>query len=133
MRNIDGFWYGAYHYTDARLAGIPLSASANPVAFRAQFIVDRDGKVTGTIADEMGYDFPASLDGEFDGTALRFTKRYFSGTAPTGASARPIVYQGALSEDGTTLSGTWRIRGWFLILPVSTSGIWEAQRYTPAY
>jgi len=133
MGNIEGFWYGVYHYTEARLAGIPLSFRQNPVAFRVQFVVDQAGTVTGTVADEMAYDLPAQLDGTFDGSALRFIKRYLNDIGPTGARARPITYNGALSDDGTTLSGTWSIRGWFGFLPVTTSGTWEAQRYTPAY
>ena len=41
MGNLEGFWYGVYHYTDAKLAGFPLSGKANSVAFRVQFVVDR--------------------------------------------------------------------------------------------
>lgn len=133
MRPISRYWYGTYRYSGGSFAGLKFPASMPDCNFRAEIVVAENGGVSGTIADEMGYDRPAVLEGSFDGVTLRFIKYYAHQIGPTGQPAHPIEYIGTLSDDGTMLSGTWIINAKSLfIIPVTTEGIWQAMPYMPA-
>ena len=87
-----------------------------PVRFEATLAVPsaRRGKFTGSILDD-GKLGEADISGEQSGLGVRFSKVYRSQKALT------VSYEGTLSEDGKTMSGTWRIGG-------TAHGVWDARR-----
>jgi hypothetical protein len=101
--SVSGSWLGNYYY----------ESSAQPFGFEAVF-VDMNGRVEGSILDD-GKLGEARVIGSFANPYLKFTKKY-------GNAALNIVnYEGAVSDEGKKLSGTWHINA-------ESKGYWLAWR-----
>ncbi len=77
------------------------------------------GRFTGLVLDD-GPLGEASTDGMQTGRQVAFTKVY---VAQASSLTHPVAYEGTLSEDGTTITGTWRLS--------NISGTWDAHRILP--
>jgi hypothetical protein len=120
--SITGGWLGTYYYVGAH-------AWQPACRFEATFAPLRsDGRFSGTILDDGPLGI-ANASGTQTGRHVGFTKVY---VAPGGGARglAPIDYEGTLSEDGRSVSGTWRIES----APSGQSrrpevhGTWEAHR-----
>jgi hypothetical protein len=120
--SIAGGWLGTYYYGGAQ-------AWQPPCRFEATFApLGSDGRFTGTILDDgpLGV---ANATGRQTGRNVDFTKVYV-GPGGGASGLAPIEYEGTLSEDGRSVSGTWRIvspgpgRG----RRPQGHGTWEARR-----
>lgn len=110
---ITGGWLGTYAYGGAE-------ADRPPVRFEATWTMQGDGgRFTGPVLDD-GPLGEASTDGMQTGRQVAFTKVY---VAQSSSLTHPIAYEGRLSEDGTTIAGTWRLS--------NISGTWDARRILP--
>ncbi len=108
--SIAGGWLGAYAYSGR-------DADKPPVRFEAAWAATGDeGRFTGTVLDEDGGG-EAETDGMQSGHQVAFTKVY---VARAESYLHPVAYEGALSEDGMTVQGTWRIK--------EATGTWDARR-----
>ncbi len=96
--DLKGLWQGSYSYSS--------SAEIGETPFKAR-LGGKDDALTGLITEKHLHNdgqIKAQIEGSFDGETLRFTKQYIaSGTA----YSRPVQYEGMLSADGRTISGTW--------------------------
>lgn len=102
MADLSGTWLGSYWQW------------GEPTRFEMS-LIQSGNSLVGNILDD-GHLGEAKLTGEVIGRTIQFSKSYIS------TKQRPINYQGTVSEDGETLSGTWcfhRSLG---------SGTWEAHR-----
>jgi hypothetical protein len=101
MAEISGAWLGTYWQR-----GMPTRFEAS--------LVQGGNTISGNVLDDnlLG---EASVTGEIIGRAIRFTKRYITG------SAVPIHYTGQIAEDEQSMQGTWQIDG-------CDRGQWEARR-----
>lgn len=111
MESIAGGWLGTYAYG--------VGDSRPPVRFEATFQSQGDG-FTGRILDdgELG---EAQVEGGVQtGAQVAFVKRY----QQRRRDVAPVHYQGALSEDGMALTGTWILTAGGYRL----AGSWEARR-----
>ncbi len=117
--DISGAWDGVYTYT-GRQQQMPA------IRFQAVFAVPQEaGRFSGEITDENGFG-EAEVAGTRDGRSLRFVKKYRLTLYPR---AFPISYEGTLSEDHLSISGTWLIvQRLFGIIPLRSTGDWRAQR-----
>ena len=99
---MSGVWYGRYLASSAEVEENSFIANLEELA----------GEVSGTITepDTTGIDAVrrAFVDGSRTGIQLRFTKQY----DPAGALAHSVAYAGAISDDGTEVSGEWRFSGY---------------------
>lgn len=107
-QTISGGWLGTYAYQGAQ-------RPQSPVRFEATIKAPAsDSRFTGTVLDDGGLG-EADIRGEQSGQSLRFTKTYRKPGTPL------ISYEGMLSEDGQTMTGTWQIGS-------TAHGIWDAHR-----
>jgi len=105
--SLSGSWRGHYTYAGGK----------GSYGFEAVFI-ENNGAVEGNILDD-GRLGEAGVYGVFTYPKLEFTKNYYS------AALHAVKYQGLMSEDGNTLTGTWNIMK-------TQYGTWVAKRYTDA-
>ena len=112
FHSISGGWLGTYAY-EGRQAKWP------PVRFEASFTEVAGGQITASILDDCQLG-EASATGSRQGLSVRFTKTYNSPPRPTSS----VEYAGRISEDGMTMTGTWRITQ----LGLRVSGVWDARR-----
>jgi hypothetical protein len=117
--DISGAWDGVYIYT-GRQQQMPA------IRFQAVFTTSPEaGRFSGEIMDENGFG-EAEVAGTREGRSVRFVKKYRRTLYPR---AFPISYEGVLSEDGFSISGTWLIvQKLFGIIPLRSTGTWWAQR-----
>ena len=105
---ISGGWLGTYAYQGADRA-------QSAVRFEATITAPAgDGRFAGSILDD-GRLGEADISGEQSGLRLRFTKTY------RNPGIALISYEGTLTEDGQTMTGTWRISR-------TAYGVWDARR-----
>lgn len=107
---IAGEWRGHYQYRHAPDEGSPFSA----------FFSQTAGAIKGTILDDFMLG-KATFTGTFSYPSVQFTKVYVN----SARTPHPVDYQGTMSEDGKTMSGTWTI----VIDHLSNSGTWSAHRF----
>lgn len=119
--DLSGRWTGVYFY--------PIHEEANPdddlppTPFTAE-LEDRDGHVTGATVEPDLFGppgappIPANLEGDHHGDRLTFTK-----FPDGGGQIHTIDYDGNISADGESISGTWIIHG-------EWSGTFRMQRRT---
>ena len=101
--DVSGTWMGNYYY----------SSLSQGSGFEAVF-AQQGTAVEGSILDD-GYLGEAHLTGSCVSGELSFCKIYNS------KARDPVHYQGQLSEDGKSVSGTWRINA-------TCHGFWKAWR-----
>lgn len=106
---IAGGWLGTYAYGER-------AGRQPPVRFEATWAAGDAGRFTGTVLDD-GPLGEAHTDGMQSGRQVAFTKVYVNDAS---SLLHPIAYEGTLSEDGTQVTGTWR-------LGIAT-GTWDARR-----
>lgn len=92
-KNVQGSWRGYYTYS---------SVPSRQFGFEAVLLQGAAGAVEGNILDS-GRLGEARVFGSFGYPSLKFTKVY------DNKAKAPVHYNGAMSEDGNTLSGTWLI------------------------
>jgi hypothetical protein len=122
--SITGVWDGLYSYPRLR----------KPVPFLA-VVLDLSGILSGTTQEEpkeglgAGMTLNAEIAGARHDSSVSFTKTYLD--APS-TDVRPIVYDGALSADGTEIEGRWTIAGLlsgkFLMIRSGSMAIEQAER-----
>jgi hypothetical protein len=102
--DLSGTWQGRYSYFDPR----------EPVAFVA-VVIDAAGMLGGTIHERCGEGeaagkyLYATLSGQHTGAAATFVKTYDG----TGGWKHSVDYEGMINEDGTEITGHWRVHdGW---------------------
>lgn len=107
--DLTGRWTGVYFYPHDHADNANDNLPATP--FTAE-LSDVDGHVTGSTVepDMMGPKgappIPASLKGNHHGGQLVFTK-----FPRGGGQTHTIDYEGAISEDGSSIEGRWVIHG----------------------
>ena len=101
--DVSGSWWGNYYYS-----GLNQSSG-----FEAVF-VQSGTAVEGSILDDNSLG-EAHLTGSFGSGELSFCKIYNS------AARDPVYYRGTVSEDGKSITGTWRISA-------AVNGAWKAWR-----
>jgi len=124
--NIAGKWRGNYQY-----AHVPDQGSS----FTAVF-AETSGRIQGTVVDDFA-PCEAHVAGSFSFPSLQFTKVYSTGEVVRSIEklgdqvivrledyAHPVEYEGVMSEDGQTMSGTWSIS----IARGIVNGFWTAHR-----
>lgn len=96
--SLSGHWIGIYNYPD----GSP------PVPFDA-ILLESGDQISGTIEEVDDYlgdmHLTATVDGNRDGEAVRFTKFYDSGDADFDT----VLYKGSVNAEGTEIHGRWEI------------------------
>ncbi len=108
--SIAGGWLGTYAYGG-------IESRQPPVRFEATWTMQSDdGRFSGPVLDD-GALGEADTDGMQTGRQVAFTKVYVN---QSSSYTHPIAYEGTLSEDGTTVAGTWRLS--------RISGTWDARR-----
>ncbi len=108
--SLAGGWLGTYAYGGS-------SSRRPPVRFEATWTAHGDeGRFTGPVLDD-GPLGEAQTDGMQTGRQVAFTKVYVN---QSSSITHPIAYEGTLSEDGTQITGTWRLS--------TLSGTWDAHR-----
>jgi len=107
---LSGSWRG--HYTYER--------SNRSYGFEAVFL-ENNGAVDGNILDD-GRLGEANVIGTFGYPKVEFTKSYYRN------GFQPVKYQGVMSEDGNSITGTWYISN----SQFGTRGTWVVKRYTDA-
>lgn len=100
---LSGSWFGNYYYSSATTA----------YGFEAVFI-ESNGAISGNILD-MNTLGEANVVGTFACPQVGFTKIYYK------SNHAPVKYDGTLSADGKTMTGTWQI-------PPMARGNWIAWR-----
>lgn len=120
-RNIGGEWRGHYAYPGAPDQGSGFAA----------FFLEKSGRVDGSVIDDF-WPGKATVSGSFTFPNLQFTKVYDKqlkaqssdkGVLTPEHFLSPVLYEGTMTEDGKTLSGTWTIAG-----PDHVMGTWTAHR-----
>ena len=108
--SIGGGWLGTYAYKG-------ICRAKQPIRFEATFtdLVD-NGAFSGTVLDD-GDLGEADILGTHLGASVRFSKTYRK------ASLAVVSYEGRLSDDGQTITGTWQIFG-----KLQGNGSWDARR-----
>jgi hypothetical protein len=101
-RAVRGAWSGQY---------TPADAAAAPTELDVSFEVT-DGRLTGTMSEPrtFGPTGVARLDSELVGRVLATRQVVFMKTYTTPGVDHSVQYVGALSEDGTTIAGTWQLQ-----------------------
>lgn len=99
--DLSGTWQGRYSYPDLR----------EPVAFVA-IVIDAAGGLGGTTHERCsegeapgGYLY-ATLSGQHANSAVAFIKTYDG----TGGWTHSVDYDGTINEDGTEITGHWRVQ-----------------------
>jgi hypothetical protein len=98
--DLSGTWQGLYSYTDGR----------ESVAFVA-VVIDAAGSLGGTTHERCGAgEAPggylyATLSGRRAGSAVTLVKTYDG----TGGWEHSVSYDGTINEDGTEITGQWRV------------------------
>jgi hypothetical protein len=111
--SLAGGWQGTYVYVDD-------PCHSPPVRFEATWTMQGDGgRFTGPVLDD-GPLGQSETDGMQTGRQVAFTKVYVD---QSSSYTHPIAYEGTLSEDGMTVTGTWRLS--------TLSGTWDARRIIP--
>lgn len=101
---ITGRWAGSYYYSDGR----------SPVEFSVQ-INEADGVVSGLMREPNTFGSAASrnlyadIRGSLTGRNLTYVKTYDG----SGGQSHSVTYAGIVSEDGTTIEGSWNIGSLF--------------------
>lgn len=103
QNNVTGTWLGNYYYASV----------GNATGFEAA-LVQSGNAVEGSILDD-GALGEAHLTGTCTAGELTFCKIYNS------KARDPVYYRGVLSEDGKSITGTWRINK-------TVHGSWKAWR-----
>ena len=98
--NLTGVWHGLYSYPVA-MAPVPFVATLSDQG--GWF--DGTTEETGTVGDAEGRTLIASLQGRRSGRSITMLKIYRGPSAYYDS----VHYAGDLNEDGTEISGTWRI------------------------
>ena len=111
---ISGGWLGTYAYKGVLRRKPPVRFEATLAAPSESGRLTGGIVFTGSILDDGGLG-EADVRGEQSGLGVRFSKVYRT------HKGSPVSYEGTLSEDGTTMSGTWRIGS-------TASGVWDARR-----
>ena len=115
--SVEGGWLGTYHYS---------SGDMPPERFEARFSRRSDGRFSGTILDD-GALGEANVEGRQEGLLVQFIKQYVR--PPVGYVTAPVLYEGALSEDGKLMSGQWSLKVRYLgVFKSTTMGSWHARR-----
>lgn len=100
--DLSGTWQGLYSYSDGR----------ESVAFVA-VVIDAAGSLGGTTHERCGAgEAPggylyATLRGRRAGSTVTFAKTYDG----TGGWEHSVGYDGTINEDGTEITGQWRVDG----------------------
>jgi hypothetical protein len=98
--NLTGTWHGLYSYP----------SNKKPVSFIAM-VSELDGmfdgttEETGSAGDATGQRLTASVQGRRTGRSLTMLKIYHGAHALYDS----VQYAGELNEDGSEISGTWRV------------------------
>ena len=98
--NLTGVWHGLYSYPVA-MPSVPFVATLS----------DQGGWFDGTteeiggVGDTVGRTLTASLQGRRSGRSITMLKIYHGPSAHYDS----VHYAGDLNEDGTEISGTWRV------------------------
>lgn len=98
--NLTGVWNGLYTYQDGRSTSFVAT------------LIETGGSLTGTThepgtpGEGLGAALFATLVGSRHASAVTFTKTY---DQPGRYHQNPIVYEGALSSDGSEIEGRWTI------------------------
>lgn len=111
---IAGGWLGTYYFDDA----------TEPCRFEATFNApNSEGQFLGRILDdnELG---EANVEGVQAALTVSFVKVYIRPPQETV----PITYRGDLSEDGTRITGIWRLEWQTHGHIIHRTGTWEARR-----
>ncbi|HKP26374.1 MAG TPA: hypothetical protein VJV39_21075 [Dongiaceae bacterium] len=100
--NLTGVWHGLYSYPVA----MPSVSFVAALSDRGGWF-DGTTDETGSVGDARGRTLTASLQGRRSERSITMLKIYH------GASAYydSVHYVGELNEDGTEISGTWRVAG----------------------
>jgi len=99
-QNLTGIWNGLYTYQDGRSTSFVAT------------LIETGGSLTGTThepgtrGESFGATLFATLVGSRHDSAVTFTKTY---DQPDRYHQSPIIYEGALSSDGTEIEGRWTI------------------------
>jgi hypothetical protein len=102
--DISGKWDGVFAYPDVPDAG--------PVTPFVAEIVERDGRISGTILEPHEFrsgTAHASLEGVRAGRTVDFLKTYHAAGAEY---EEPVAYAGSLSADGNIITGHWMMSDW---------------------
>jgi len=125
QRNLTGIWNGLYTYQDGR-----------STAFVAT-LIESGGALSGTthepstLGASPGVTLYANLIGRRSDVSVTFTKIY---DQPDDSHRNPIVYEGALSGDGTEIEGRWTIvKAWSGKFLMIRSGGQEAKAARKAF
>ena len=98
--NLSGVWHGLYSYPVA-MPSVPFVAALSD----QRGWLDGTTEGIGSVGDTVGRALTTSLQGRRSGRSITMLKIY------DGASAYydSVHYAGKLNEDGTEISGTWRV------------------------
>jgi hypothetical protein len=126
IHSIAGEWRGHYEYYGAADRGCGFNA----------FFRENSGRIEGTIVDDF-QPGKAQLTGSFMFPSVLFTKVYVNPGEYIeieeqsnqtfmyfSDSSNPVEYEGAMTEDGKTMSGKWSINSDLGL----TEGTWTAYR-----
>ncbi|MGN6421508.1 MAG: hypothetical protein ACTHMC_28600 [Pseudobacter sp.] len=134
-----GIWTGFYSFSDGEINKIRGFLNTN---FDIQILTFNDNEFTGTVQDDLatgGTEGIGEIHGKIQGNRVDFVKIMpvmtlivdRKGTRKTlKKKHRPIFYTGNLSENGHTVTGTWKIKFgfvWLGIIPVpirASRGVW---------
>jgi hypothetical protein len=118
--SITGGWLGTHYYRTGRQP---------PVRFEATFTSSGGGgSFEGTILDD-GYLGEAIVShGLQTGRIVRFRKTYRRSAVVGRSVVAPVHYLGTLSEDGDSVSGTWKMTFRHHDKLIRGTGRWEARR-----
>lgn len=101
----DSQWSGQYFYPDS-------DKPRAPVAFTLTLRVSADGSFSGrteepnTFGKQPAPRLYATVRGAINGSGVQFTKTYDG----TGGVSHSVAYSGNVSSDGSSMSGSWRIK-----------------------
>lgn len=124
LPTIAGGWLGTYYYKGTQSTNCP-------VRFEASFTCRAGGLFDGTIQDDSRQLGTANVQGRQLGVTVQFRKGYRK-VVPGGRTMH-VEYEGAFSEDGHTLSGTWRAVTVCNVPIPWAYGSWEARRAWAAH
>ena len=138
-----GQWTGHYSFEDERINKI---RGFDKTFFEMEILAVNENEFTGKIQDDLssgGMEGVGDIKGKIMGDRIDFVKSMpvmtllmdKKGTIKTfNKKHHPIYYTGQFSNDGLTVSGTWRIKFgfiWIGLLPIPfmpSKGIWSMTR-----
>lgn len=100
--DLSGTWQGLYSYPGGH----------EPTSFVA-VVIDAAASISGTTHERCGFqEVPggflyATLRGQRAGSTVTFVKTYDG----TGGWEHSVDYEGTINEDGTEITGKWRVQG----------------------